>query len=296
MYSIDWPVAPAVRSGTTPLWHPGERVLYWSDPEAGALHRYNPADGADTCCLSDHSVGAMVLQEDGSLLLFREQANVVVFRGGAILGTVIQSIADFRLCRFASAAAAPDGSVFCSVVSDSHHLARLLHLDRSGHLTLVEDGFGVPGALAFDVSGKFLFFCDAHSTHLAIWRYEYEADSGELKNRTLYYTGIGDERSTGAPMGLAADAAGGLWVSRWGGSALVHHSPEGAIDATVPLPVRTPVGLAFGGEDLSSLFVTTGGGHLRQLDGLHAGDIARLRGEGLQGQPLRTSAIAAKHE
>jgi len=296
MYTIDWPVAPAVRSGTTPLWHPAEGVLYWSDPESGDLHRFNPADGTDVCCLSDRPVGAMVLQEDGSILLFRDQANIALFRGDAIVGTVIQSISDFRLCRYASAAAAPDGSIFCSVVSDAHHMARLLHLDRTGHLTLVEDGFGVPGAIAFDVSGKSLFFSDSHNTHLAIWRYEYEADSGELKNRALFYTGIDDEHSSGAPMGIAADAAGGLWVSRWGGSAVVHHSPDGSIDDTVPVPVRTPVGLAFGGEGLSELYVTTGGGHLRQLNGLHAGDIARLRGEGLNGQALRTSAISVKTE
>ncbi len=296
MYTFDWLVTPVVRSGTTPLWHPGERVLYWSDPGAGALYRYNPSDGTNECCLSDRPVGAMALQEDGSILFFRDQANIVSFRDGAVQGTVVQSLPDFRLGRFASAAAAPDGSVFCSVLSDARHTGRLLHLDRSGQLTLVEDGFGIPGALAFDAAGRSLFFCDAHSTHLAIWRYEYAPDSAELTNRTLFYTGIDDDGAPGAPMGLAADASGGLWVSRWGGSALVHHSPDGEIDQTVPFAVRTPAGLAFGGEGLADLYVTTGGGHLRQFNGLHAGDIAKMTGEGLAGQPLRTSAISMTSE
>lgn len=294
MYTIDWPVASAVRSGTTPLWHPAEHVLYWSDPESGALHRFDPAVGTDSTCLADRPVFAMVLQEDGALLLFRDQANIVAFRGDAVVGTVVPSISDFRLARYASAAAAPDGSVFCAVLSDAHHTARLLHLDRSGRLDLVEDGFGLPGALAFDAPGKSLFFCDAHSTHLAIWRYDYDADSGELRNRSLFYSGIDDERSPGAPLGLAADDSGGLWVSRWGGSALVHHAADGVIDATVPLQVKTPIGLAFGGDGLSELYATTGGGHLRPLNGLHAGDIARVGGEGLRGHPLRTSAISMK--
>ena len=36
----------ACETGESPLWHPKERRLYWSDIPAGRLFRYTPSTGA----------------------------------------------------------------------------------------------------------------------------------------------------------------------------------------------------------------------------------------------------------
>ena len=90
-------------------------------------------------------------------------------------------------------------------------------------------------------------------------------------------------------MGLALDADDNIWITRWGGARLVRHAPDGAITATEALPVRKPCGIAFGGADLADIYITTAGGHRRSLEGLHAGDLARMRFDGVKGRlPFRS--------
>ena len=290
MNTIEWPVSLPARTGAMPVWHPGEKRLYWCDPAGGDLYRFNPEDGSNELCLTDRPIGAMTLQADGSLLLFRDQANIVVLRNGAVDETVIASIAEFRLTQFASAAADPRGRVICSVLSDSHHTGRLMRLDTDGRLEFVADGFGIPGAMAFDETGTRLYFNDAHSTHLVTWRYDYDPETGTIGERRPFYRVLDeDSDESGAPMGLAIDADENVWIARWGGARIVRHAPDGAIAATEQLPVRKPFGIAFGGDDLADIYITTAGGHRRSIEGLHAGDLARMRVEGVKGRlPFRS--------
>ncbi len=290
MNNLEWPVNLPARTGAMPLWHPGENCLYWCDPSGGTLYRFNPADGSNTLCFADRPIGAMTLQADGSLVLFRDQANVVVYRDGAIAETIISSISDFRLTQFAAAAADSRGRVLCSVLSDSRHTGRLLRLDTDGRLETVADGFGIPAAMAFDETGARLYFNDAHSTHLLTWRYDYDPETGAIGDRRPFYRVLDeDSDASGAPMGLALDAEDNLWIARWGGSRLVRHAPDGVLTATESLPVRKPFGIAFGGDDLADIYVTTAGGHRRSIEGLHAGDLARMRINGVRGRlPFRS--------
>ena len=80
-----------------------------------------------------------------------------------------------------------------------------------------------------------------------------------------------------------------LWIARWGGSRIVRHAPDGSLAASEHLDVRKPFGLAFGGDDLADIYITTAGGHRRSLEGLHAGDLARMRIDGVRGRlPFRS--------
>ena len=59
----------------------------------------------------------------------------------------------------------------------------------------------------------------------------------------------------------------------------------------IDLPVKKPTGLCFGGEQLDELYMTTAGGHRRQIEGLHAGALGRVRIPGATGLPLHVSRI-----
>jgi sugar lactone lactonase YvrE len=62
----------------------------------------------------------------------------------------------------------------------------------------------------------------------------------------------------GMPDGLAVDTDGCLWVALAGGGAVRRYAPDGAVVEQVDLPVAFPTSCAFGGDDLTDLFVTTG--------------------------------------
>lgn len=297
MHTLEWPVSLPARTGATPLWHPDERRLYWCDPSGGNLYRFNPEDGTNELCLSDRPIGAMTLQADGSLLLFRDQANVVIFRDNEITDTVISSIADFRQTQFASAAADSAGRVICSVLSDSKHPGRLLMLEKDGQLTTLADSFGIPGAMTFDSTGTRFFFNDAHSIRLITWRYDYDVETGCLSERRPFYNVLEeDDENSGAPMGLAFDSEDNLWITRCGGSCVVCHAPDGTVASREDITVRKPFGIAFGGDGLGDIYITTAGGHRRSIEGLHAGDLAKMQIDGVRGIAPFRSKIKIQQE
>ncbi len=59
------------------------------------------------------------------------------------------------------------------------------------------------------------------------------------------------------PDGLALDAEGGIWVALWQGSAVRRYGAGGRLDAVIELPAGLVTACAFGGDDLSDLFITT---------------------------------------
>ena len=59
------------------------------------------------------------------------------------------------------------------------------------------------------------------------------------------------------PDGSAVDAQGYLWNAQWGGWRLVRYAPDGQMDRIVPMPVEQPSSCAFGGPDMTTLFVTS---------------------------------------
>jgi sugar lactone lactonase YvrE len=56
---------------------------------------------------------------------------------------------------------------------------------------------------------------------------------------------------------MAVDAEGGVWVCLFGGAAIRRYTPEGHLDAAIPLPTTNPTSPVFGGPDLRTLYITT---------------------------------------
>jgi len=87
---------------------------------------------------------------------------------------------------------------------------------------------------------------------------------------------------------ISVALADAIWVALWGGGAVRRYRPDGALLTAVPLPVDRPTSCAFGGPDMSTLFVTTARHGLddaalsRQPD---AGRVFRIEGLGVRGAP-----------
>jgi len=78
----------------------------------------------------------------------------------------------------------------------------------------------------------------------------------------------------GRPDGATVDAQGHYWVAMFEGAQLLRFAPTGEIVASVPVPVQCPTMPCFGGDDLKTLFVTSG------RKGRPAGEIAQRPASG----------------
>ena len=93
------------------------------------------------------------------------------------------------------------------------------------------------------------------------------------------------------PDGMTVDEEGFLWVAFWGGSAVRRLAPDGRVDATVRFPVTQVTSCAFGGPDLSDLFVTSARSGVTEAalsDQPLAGGLFRVR-PGVRGLPSARS-------
>jgi L-arabinonolactonase len=84
-------------------------------------------------------------------------------------------------------------------------------------------------------------------------QFDYD-ELGGIRNRRLFAS---FENLGGLPDGSTVDSEGCLWNAVWGGGKVVRFAPDGRLDREIKLPVTNPTCVAFGGEDLNVLFVTS---------------------------------------
>jgi sugar lactone lactonase YvrE len=259
--------------GEGPLWHPGERRLYWIDIATGRMFRYEPATGRHELCYEGEVVGGFTLQADGALLLFMAKGAIKIWRAGT-LTTVVEEIPDERASRFNDVIADPAGRVFCGTMTSPEHAGRLYRLDVDGRLSIVVEGVGTPNGLGFTPDRKQMYFTDtrAHTIYL----FDYERATGAISRRRQFVK-VPEAEGEGGPDGMTVDAEGYVWGARWGGSCLVRYTPDGVEERRIAFPAKKVSSVIFGGDDYTDMYITTAGGDHKDTEGAGAGALFRLR-------------------
>ena len=121
-------------------------------------------------------------------------------------------------------------------------------------------GLRIPNSLAFSPDGRTMYFAD--SLDHAIRAFDYDPVTGQPGVARAF----ADMAPPAFPDGSCVDTEGGLWNTRFHGGCLVRHRPDGQVDRVITLPVRRPTCCAFGGPDLSTLYVTTTSQHMSDAE------------------------------
>ena len=257
--------------GEGPLWHPGERRLYWIDIATGRMFRYEPATGRHELCYEGEVVGGFTIQADGALLLFMAKGAVKIWREGA-LTPVVDEIPDERASRFNDVIADPAGRVFCGTISGADHWGRLYRLDTDARLTAVVYDVGTSNGMGFTPDRKQMYYTDSHARE--IYLFDYDQATGAISRQRLF---VKVPEGEGVPDGMTVDVEGYVWSARWGGSCLVRYTPEGEEERRIEFPAKKVSSVVFGGDDYTDIYVTTAGGDHKDTEGPGAGALFRLR-------------------
>ncbi len=260
MASVDCAVRSADPLGESPLWCPRTRRLWWVDVHAPSLQSFDPASGAhDALPQPGRSLGCIALRRAGGFVLAGDGALDAFDPATGARAPLIDLEPDRADIRLNDGKADPRGRLWIgSMSADAFVPVGRLHRVGPGEAasdpttTALLHGIIVPNSIAFAPDGRTFYFADTR--RYAIWAWDLDLDDGVIANRRLFADTTG---RPGRPDGSCIDAEGCLWNAEYAGGRIVRYAPDGRIDRVVALPVSPPTCVAFGGDRLETLYVTS---------------------------------------
>jgi len=242
---------PVCQLGEAPLWDAAERALYVADVFGCALHRLGD-DGAVASWETPARPGALALREPDGLIVGLATGIHAFDPGDGALRLLADPEAELPRNRYNDCTVDARGRLWIGSLDDTGvaGCGALYRGGPDGRATTMLRGVGLANGLGFSPDGRRLYFPD--TTERAIFELEHDPDSGRLGERRLFAS----DRDC-LPDGLAVDAEGGVWSAKWGGGRVVRYRPDATVERTIELPVPHVTSLAFGGERLDRLYVTT---------------------------------------
>ena len=260
--------AGAALLGEAPYWSPRERALWWVDMLRPSLHRFASAGNARASRniasgpAPDSAMSAWPLARLASAVVPRRRGGVVLTMPSGLFLFDPADGATTLLAhpegghpdhRYNDAKCDPRGRLVVGSLDTAGRPGRgsLWRIDGDGSAIRLDTGFTIANGLAWSPDGATLYFAD--SGHRVIYAYEYATDRDGIGPRRPFARFDSDVK----PDGLATDAEGGVWVAVWDGWRIERYAADGRRTRTIRLPVPRPTSLAFGGHDLSTLYITS---------------------------------------
>lgn len=267
---------PHAEHGEGPIWDAKEGVLRWVDMLNGDILTLAVNGDVNRQHVSK-VVAALRPRREGGLVIALEQGFALTDADGTI-GPVRQAFSDSRV-RMNDGGCDPSGRFFCGSMAYDMSPGRgaLYRFDPDGRVTTVLEDITISNGIAWRADGTQAYYVDSATGRIDI--VDYDAHAATLHDRRPFVV-VPSEK--GMPDGIALDAEGGVWVALWGGSALHRYSPDGVLDVQIELPVSQVTACAFGGSDLSDLYISTSRMGIESIDQPAAGALFRVD-PGVQG-------------
>lgn len=255
--------APASLLGESPLWHPVEQQLYWTDIPGKALHCHDPRTGRHRTWAVETEIGSLAPMREGGLLLARRDGLWHFDPETAGHHFLVKAPYDTSLERFNDGKCDPQGRFWTGTIYEPRDaaLASFYCYDRARGLRRMTGDITVGNGLGWSPDGRTLY-CSDTKAH-TIYAHDFDADTGTPGARRILarfpLKQADQDLATygGRPDGAAVDAEGTYWCAMFEGQRLLRLSPSGELLREIHLPVRCATMPCFGGADLKTLYITT---------------------------------------
>jgi sugar lactone lactonase YvrE len=226
--------------------------MIWSDISAGTLHRSPIAGSSDG---SDDDVrafgpplSALAVTNAGDYLLAFVDTIALVSTGGSLIRRVATIPHRHDGMRFNEGKCDPSGRfIVGSMDYDGTADGAIYSVTADGEWRILIAGLGVANGFEWSDAGDRMWFADTSVQTIYVGDY---SDDGELTNVEPFLRGHTFD-------GLARDADGGFWAGINGEGTVMRFDAEGATTCEVAIPADHVTAVAFGDDDLSTLFIAT---------------------------------------
>lgn len=238
------------------VWNERTNTIWWTDIESRLLYSYDPYRKTLKKYETPERVGCFAFtEEEGWLLIafengiayFNPEQNSIKWLNRFLENSSYIRLNDGRVDR--------QGRFWVgSLVEDekkTKEQGKLYRIDQNGDETALIDNVLISNSLCWSPNGTKMYFADSPSRQIVA--YDFDIDTGTISNPKIFA-----ETPEGiVPDGSVVDSEGFLWNAQWGGSRVVRYTNDGAVDHILEMPVSQPTCVAFGGPDLTWMFVTS---------------------------------------
>ena len=245
-----WPAGAELAEG--PLWLAAENAVYFVDIKGHRIHRLCVASGERRTWQAPDQPGFLAPLADGTFVcglpggLYRFDTATGEFDK---LVDVEPHLPGNRLNDgFVDA----QGRLWFGSMDDAEEApsGTLYRVNEAGAAIAQDDDYVITNGPAMSPDGRTLYHND--TMRRVVYAFDVAAD-GTLSGKRIFAAISGD----GHPDGMAVDADGFVWVALFGGWRIERYSPAGELVDQVPLPCANVTKLAFGGDDLQTVYVST---------------------------------------
>lgn len=268
--------------GEGPIWWEG-RLLY-VDIEKHQIISVNPESGEESFYDVGQRVGTVVPRQSGGLVFAGDDGFFFLDPESGKSTAIFDPEQGKENNRFNDGKCAPDGNFFAGTISlvKQEGDARLYKLSPDLE---VSEAFGPvtnSNGIVWSVDGATCYYID--TPRKAVLSFDYA--NGTLSNPREVVSTANLESS---PDGMAIDENGNLWVAFCHGACVICYDPSSGNELQkIDLPCLETTAVAFGGENLDELYVTTGI-HKSEIEE-DAGRLFKITGLGVKGLPAHAFA------
>lgn len=245
-----WPVGAELGEG--PIWHAASRSVYFVDIRGRRIH----------CCSEDGSQrrswtvaghpGFIVPADAGGFVCALEDGLYRFSETTGKLSALRAVEADLARNRFNDGFADANGALWFGSMDNNEELptGSLYRLDAQGELLALDNGYVITNGPAMSPDGATLY----HTDTLQKTVFGFDVLPGGLLSRKRVFVRIA---GSGYPDGMAVDAEGCVWIALFGGGRIERYTSAGELVGEVRFPCSNVTKLAFGGDDLRTVYATT---------------------------------------
>ncbi|KAL5279628.1 RGN.2 family protein [Megaselia abdita] len=151
-----------------------------------------------------------------------------------------------------------------------------------GNMEIIFSDIGISNGLTWDKERKLFYYIDSLKYNCLV--YDYDSATGTIvkSSERVFAKNIKQEGDqTLLPDGMTITDCGQILISVYNGGKLLHYNRQGKLVKEFCLPAKLTTSVAFGGENLDEMYVTS-----KADDSEEGGYLFRITGSGLKGLPM----------
>lgn len=246
--------------GESPSWSVDQQALYWVDIEGKTLNRFDPNTGRNEAWPVPAVPGCFNFREGGGAVLACNEGFFDFDFATKAFEKICDAPFDPSQFRFNDGKADRQGRLWAGSMRFAFKVdgppEGSFYRYEAGTVERVIPDVMVPNGTAFSPDGRIMYRSDWRPEGRVILQYDFDPVSGTPSNERLF---AAMPAGFGIPDGAAVDDEGYYWnaVPYGDKGRVARFSPEGVLDLSFEMPVLGPTMVAFGGRDMSTLFITS---------------------------------------